>query len=160
MIADEQFLAAKSVVDVPDEQSSMPMLATPVDFNGEPPRPRFRAPHPGEHTREILAELQLPADEIEALVDSGVAIAGTTEAADRPALRDGRGVLEVRPGNVAWYSADQGLQSERIALGYEVTSFGRSDDLIGALFRRQRRRPSALVRWTRFLPDGRSILSS
>jgi crotonobetainyl-CoA:carnitine CoA-transferase CaiB-like acyl-CoA transferase len=77
VVADEQFLAAKSVVDVPDEQSSMPMLATPVDFNGDPPLPRFRAPLPGEHTREILAELQVPADEIEALVDSGVAIVGT-----------------------------------------------------------------------------------
>jgi crotonobetainyl-CoA:carnitine CoA-transferase CaiB-like acyl-CoA transferase len=77
VIADAQFLAAKSVVDVPDEQSSMPMLATPVDFNGDPPLPRFRAPQPGEHTREILAELQVPADEIEALVASGVAIAGT-----------------------------------------------------------------------------------
>jgi crotonobetainyl-CoA:carnitine CoA-transferase CaiB-like acyl-CoA transferase len=77
VIADEQFLAAKSVVDVPDEQSSMPMLATPVDFNGEPPRPRFRAPLPGEHTREILAELELTSDDIEALVESGVAIAGT-----------------------------------------------------------------------------------
>ncbi len=46
-IADEQFLAAKAVVDVPDEQSSMPMLATPADFDGEPPRPRFRAPQSG-----------------------------------------------------------------------------------------------------------------
>ena len=75
---DEQFLAAKSVVDVPDEQSSMPMVATPADFDGEPPHPRFRAPHVGEHTREILAELELPADEIEALVASGIAVVGTT----------------------------------------------------------------------------------
>ena len=78
VIADEQFLAAKSVVDVPDEQSSMPMLATPADFDGEPPRPRFRAPHLGEHTREILAELQIPATEIEALVAAGVAVGETT----------------------------------------------------------------------------------
>ncbi len=77
MVADEQFLAAKSVVEVPDEQSSMPMLATPADFDGEPPQPRFRAPHVGEHTREILAELHLPADEIEALVATGVAVAET-----------------------------------------------------------------------------------
>jgi crotonobetainyl-CoA:carnitine CoA-transferase CaiB-like acyl-CoA transferase len=78
VVADEQFLAAKSVVDVPDEQGSMPMLATPADFDGEPPRPRFRAPHVGEHTREILAELKLHADEIERLVVSGVAVAATT----------------------------------------------------------------------------------
>ena len=56
----------------------MPMLATPVDFNGDPPVPRFRAPLPGEHTREILAELAVAADDIEALVESGIAIAGTT----------------------------------------------------------------------------------
>jgi crotonobetainyl-CoA:carnitine CoA-transferase CaiB-like acyl-CoA transferase len=78
LVDDEQFLAAKSVVDVPDEQSSMPMVATPADFDGEPPHPRFRAPHVGEHTREILAELELPADEIEALVASGIAVVGTT----------------------------------------------------------------------------------
>ena len=81
VVADEQFLAAKSVVEVPDEQSSMPMLATPADFDGEPPQPRFRAPHVGEHTREILAELKVPSDEIEALVTSGVAVAETTGAA-------------------------------------------------------------------------------
>ena len=80
VVADEQFLAAKSVVEVPDEQSSMPMLATPADFDGEPPQPRFRAPHVGEHTREILAELKVPADEIEALVASGVAVAETRGA--------------------------------------------------------------------------------
>jgi crotonobetainyl-CoA:carnitine CoA-transferase CaiB-like acyl-CoA transferase len=59
----------------------MPMLATPADFDGEPPRPRFRAPHLGEHTRELLAELQVPANEIEALVDSGVALDGTSGGA-------------------------------------------------------------------------------
>jgi crotonobetainyl-CoA:carnitine CoA-transferase CaiB-like acyl-CoA transferase len=76
VVADEQFLAAKSVVDVPDEQSSMPMLATPVDFNGNPPLPRFRAPHAGEHTREILAELNLSDHDIETLLHSGVALEG------------------------------------------------------------------------------------
>jgi crotonobetainyl-CoA:carnitine CoA-transferase CaiB-like acyl-CoA transferase len=75
VVADEQFLAAKSVVEVPDEQSSMPMLATPVDFNGEPPQPRFRAPHVGEHTREILAELRLDDQAVEALLAQGVAVA-------------------------------------------------------------------------------------
>jgi len=81
LVADEQFLAAKSVVDVPDEQSSMPMVATPADFDGEPPRPRFRAPHVGEHTRDILAELAVPADEIEALLASGVAVAADAAGA-------------------------------------------------------------------------------
>jgi crotonobetainyl-CoA:carnitine CoA-transferase CaiB-like acyl-CoA transferase len=77
VVADEQFLAAKSVVDVPDEQSSMPMLATPVDFDGQPPQPRYRAPRAGEHTREILAELHLSDHDIEELAASGVVIAGT-----------------------------------------------------------------------------------
>ena len=81
VVADEQFLAAKSVVEVPDEQSSMPMLATPADFDGEPPQPRFRAPHVGEHTREILAELKVPSDQIEELVTSGVAVAHTAGGA-------------------------------------------------------------------------------
>jgi crotonobetainyl-CoA:carnitine CoA-transferase CaiB-like acyl-CoA transferase len=75
LVADEQFHAAKGVVQVPDEQSSVPMVATPVDFAGEPPTPRYRAPHLGEHTREILAELGLASDAVEALLAQGVAVA-------------------------------------------------------------------------------------
>ena len=75
LVADEQFHAAKGVVQVPDEQSSVPMVATPVDFEGEPPVPRYRAPHLGEHTREILAELGLAPDAVEALLAEGVAVA-------------------------------------------------------------------------------------
>ena len=80
VVADEQFHAAKAVVQVPDEQSSMPMLATPVDFDGAPPTPRFRAPHIGEHTREILAELDLDAAAVDALVAEGVAVDGGAAA--------------------------------------------------------------------------------
>ena len=79
VVADEQFLAAKGVVRVPDEQGTMPMLATPVDFGGEPPTPRCRAPHVGEHTREILAELDLGAAAIEARLAEGVAVEGRPE---------------------------------------------------------------------------------
>jgi crotonobetainyl-CoA:carnitine CoA-transferase CaiB-like acyl-CoA transferase len=75
LVADEQFHAAKGVVQVPDEQSSLPMVATPVDFEGEPPTPRYRAPHLGEHTREILAELGLGPDVVEGLLADGVAVA-------------------------------------------------------------------------------------
>jgi crotonobetainyl-CoA:carnitine CoA-transferase CaiB-like acyl-CoA transferase len=75
LVADEQFHAAKGVVQVPDEQSSVPMVATPVDFEGEPPTPRYRAPHLGEHTREILAELGLGPDVVEGLLADGVAVA-------------------------------------------------------------------------------------
>jgi crotonobetainyl-CoA:carnitine CoA-transferase CaiB-like acyl-CoA transferase len=75
LVADEQFHAAKGVVQVPDEQSSVPMVATPVDFEGEPPVPRYRAPHLGEHTREILTELGVAPDAVDALLAEGVAVA-------------------------------------------------------------------------------------
>jgi crotonobetainyl-CoA:carnitine CoA-transferase CaiB-like acyl-CoA transferase len=75
LVADEQFHAAKGVVQVPDEQSSVPMVATPVDFEGEAPVPRYRAPHLGEHTREILAELGVASDAVEGLLAEGVAFA-------------------------------------------------------------------------------------
>ncbi len=75
VVADEQFRAAHSVVEVPDEQGTLPMLATPVDFDGRPPAPRWRAPLLGEHTREILGELGLDGDATESLVSDGVAAA-------------------------------------------------------------------------------------
>jgi crotonobetainyl-CoA:carnitine CoA-transferase CaiB-like acyl-CoA transferase len=50
-VADEQFLAAKSVVDVPDEQSGMPVVATLADFDGEPPASTLSGPpRRGAHT--------------------------------------------------------------------------------------------------------------
>ncbi|OPE46909.1 CoA transferase, partial [Mycobacterium intermedium] len=57
VVADEQFHAAGGIVDVPDEQSSVPMVATPADFHGTPWAPRSAAPELGQHTEEILAEL-------------------------------------------------------------------------------------------------------
>jgi crotonobetainyl-CoA:carnitine CoA-transferase CaiB-like acyl-CoA transferase len=80
VLADEQFHAAKAVVQVPDELSSLPMLATPADFGGEPPMPRFRAPRVGEHTREVLAELDLGPGAIEELLREGVAVAAGPDA--------------------------------------------------------------------------------
>ena len=74
VIADEQFHAANSVVDVPDENGTVPMLATPVDFGGGPPIPRWRAPHLGEHTSAVLNELGLDDDAIASLVSDGVAV--------------------------------------------------------------------------------------
>lgn len=73
LLADAQFHAAGGVVAVPDEQGAKAMLATPADFDGVPPAPRWRAPHLGEHTGEVLAELGLAADEVASLVDGGVA---------------------------------------------------------------------------------------
>lgn len=73
VVADEQFLAAHSVVDVPDESGTLSMLATPVDFDGKPPEPRWRAPRLGEHTYDLLEQLGLDDDTIGSLVSDGVA---------------------------------------------------------------------------------------
>ena len=52
VVADEQFHAAGSVVEVPDEQGSLPMLATPADFGGRAaPAPLPGAPARGAHPR-------------------------------------------------------------------------------------------------------------
>ncbi len=58
VVADEQFHAAGGVVYVPDGDSSVPMVATPVDFHGTPWVPRAAAPGIGEHTDEVLGELR------------------------------------------------------------------------------------------------------
>jgi crotonobetainyl-CoA:carnitine CoA-transferase CaiB-like acyl-CoA transferase len=58
VVADEQFRAAGGIVDVPDEQSSVAMVATPADFHGTPWAPRSVAPQLGQHTEEVLAELE------------------------------------------------------------------------------------------------------
>jgi crotonobetainyl-CoA:carnitine CoA-transferase CaiB-like acyl-CoA transferase len=57
VVADEQFHAAGGIVYVPDGDTSVPMVATPVDFHGTPWAPRAKAPGIGEHSDEILREL-------------------------------------------------------------------------------------------------------
>jgi crotonobetainyl-CoA:carnitine CoA-transferase CaiB-like acyl-CoA transferase len=57
VIGDEQFHAGGGIVDVPDGDGTLPMIATPVDFDGTPWTPRSVAPELGEHTDEVLAEL-------------------------------------------------------------------------------------------------------
>ncbi len=57
LLADPQFHAAGGLVDVPDGGSSTTMLATPVDFHGTPAAPRSIAPTLGQHTDEVLGEL-------------------------------------------------------------------------------------------------------
>ncbi|HEV7361218.1 MAG TPA: CoA transferase, partial [Mycobacterium sp.] len=58
VVADEQFHAAGGIVDVPDGESGVSMVATPADFHGTPWAPRSAAPELGQHTDEILAELK------------------------------------------------------------------------------------------------------
>ncbi len=72
LLGDEQFHAAGSVVDVPDEDGSRAMLATPADFGGRAPAPRWRAPAPGEHTAAVLAELGHSPGDIDRLIATGV----------------------------------------------------------------------------------------
>ena len=45
VLADEQFHAAGGIVYVPDEDSTVPMVATPADFRGTPSVPRSVAPN-------------------------------------------------------------------------------------------------------------------
>ena len=80
VVADEQFHAAHSVVDVPDEDGTLPMLATPVDFGGRPPVPRWRAPLMGEHTSEVLRELGFDDSATASLVADGVAVLAHSDA--------------------------------------------------------------------------------
>jgi crotonobetainyl-CoA:carnitine CoA-transferase CaiB-like acyl-CoA transferase len=76
LLADAQFHASGAVVGVPDEDGGRAMLATPADFDGAAPSPRWRAPRHGEHTREVLAGLGLDAAAIDGLVADGAAIDG------------------------------------------------------------------------------------
>jgi crotonobetainyl-CoA:carnitine CoA-transferase CaiB-like acyl-CoA transferase len=55
--ADEQFHAAGGMVDVPDGEASVAMVATPADFHGTPCAPRSTAPGLGQHTAAVRAEL-------------------------------------------------------------------------------------------------------
>lgn len=80
LLADDQFLAAGSVVEVPDEGGGWPMLATPADFDGRAPVPRGRAPGLGQHTREVLAEAGFDDDAVAELLAAGVAIAADAAA--------------------------------------------------------------------------------
>jgi crotonobetainyl-CoA:carnitine CoA-transferase CaiB-like acyl-CoA transferase len=76
LLVDEQFWASGAVVQVADEEGAWAELATPADFGGSAPVPRSRAPRLGQHTREVLAELDYDAASIEDLLAGGTATQG------------------------------------------------------------------------------------
>jgi crotonobetainyl-CoA:carnitine CoA-transferase CaiB-like acyl-CoA transferase len=76
LLVDEQFWASGAVVQVEDEDGAWAELATPADFDGRPPVPRGRAPRLGQHTREVLTELDYDAAMIEELLAAGAATEG------------------------------------------------------------------------------------
>ena len=57
----------------PDEDGGRAMLASPADFEGRAPTPRWRAPQLGEHTTEVLLELGRSRSAIDRLLEAGVA---------------------------------------------------------------------------------------
>jgi crotonobetainyl-CoA:carnitine CoA-transferase CaiB-like acyl-CoA transferase len=57
VMGDEQFHAAGGIVNVPDGEGGVPMVASPADFHGTPWQPRSAAPQLGQHTADVLAEL-------------------------------------------------------------------------------------------------------
>jgi crotonobetainyl-CoA:carnitine CoA-transferase CaiB-like acyl-CoA transferase len=68
---DPQVRANGHLADVAmSDEVSLPMVTSPVQFDGKPGRPR-RAPEHGEHTEEVLLELGLTWDEITALKAGG-----------------------------------------------------------------------------------------
>jgi crotonobetainyl-CoA:carnitine CoA-transferase CaiB-like acyl-CoA transferase len=57
LLADPQFHASGALIEVPDGDTTTPMIATPCDFHGTPWAARSLAPKLGEHTAEILEQL-------------------------------------------------------------------------------------------------------
>jgi crotonobetainyl-CoA:carnitine CoA-transferase CaiB-like acyl-CoA transferase len=72
VLADPQVHAAGGLVDVPDDESSTLLPATPADFAGTPWAPRSMAPSHGQHTDEILGETGRSPERIATLRELGI----------------------------------------------------------------------------------------
>lgn len=72
VLADPQAWAGGGFVEVPDGDSSVTMINSPVDFAGTPSAPTAMPPELGQHTDEVLAELGRDATDIAALRAAGV----------------------------------------------------------------------------------------
>jgi crotonobetainyl-CoA:carnitine CoA-transferase CaiB-like acyl-CoA transferase len=57
-----------------DEAGPVRLLAHPVRYDGAAPALRMHPPRQGQHTREVLAELGLLPDQIDDLIDRGIAL--------------------------------------------------------------------------------------
>jgi crotonobetainyl-CoA:carnitine CoA-transferase CaiB-like acyl-CoA transferase len=71
--ADVQVRANGYVVDVEGENRTFPLVASPAQFDGEPPK-LVPAPDHGEHTELILLDFGREWDDISRLKDSGTII--------------------------------------------------------------------------------------
>jgi formyl-CoA transferase len=77
ILDDAHFQESETVVEVPDEDMGhVPMYGFVNKLSGTPPQFFRPAPHIGEHNREILAWLEMPADEIAALESTDIVHTG------------------------------------------------------------------------------------
>jgi crotonobetainyl-CoA:carnitine CoA-transferase CaiB-like acyl-CoA transferase len=71
VVSDPVAQEAGAFVDVPGPEGPIQGVATPADFYGTPWQPRGYVPELGQHTEEILLELDYDWDKIVALKESG-----------------------------------------------------------------------------------------